>query len=273
MKAPNHVNTLFVILIASSTCLAGVSDGLVAYYPFNGNADDTSGNGHHGGIFGALLTSGYNGHPNSAYEFDGINDYVNVPYSAAFQLPAFTLSAWIRPTIDLRTWAVHIVAQGEDWTSDHAAAMLGSGTGDPAWAGTGIRLYYEDNGDSDFIYDSGVFPALDKWSHVAASRNLIGDVKVYVDGACLGSWSGTPAPTTECFQDYTIGAYWTIDHPGGPHVLGGTFPGGIDEVRIYNRALSGDEIAKLATIPAPAALLLGTLGTALVGWLRRRRTL
>ena len=58
MKTTRLVHASLVILVASSTCLAGLADGLVAYYPFNGNADDASGNGHHGGIFGALLTSG-----------------------------------------------------------------------------------------------------------------------------------------------------------------------------------------------------------------------
>ena len=47
------------------------TDGLVAYYPFNGNANDESGNGHHGTVIGATLTSDRDGNENSSYSFDG----------------------------------------------------------------------------------------------------------------------------------------------------------------------------------------------------------
>jgi hypothetical protein len=51
-----------------------VSNGLVAHYPFNGNANDESGNGNHGTVHGAKLTQDRFGNPNSAYYFDGIDD-------------------------------------------------------------------------------------------------------------------------------------------------------------------------------------------------------
>jgi hypothetical protein len=56
----------------------GINDGLVAYYPFNGNANDESGNGHNGTINSATLTSDRFGNPNSAYSFDGVNDYIDI---------------------------------------------------------------------------------------------------------------------------------------------------------------------------------------------------
>jgi hypothetical protein len=57
---------------------AGLADGLVADYPFNGNADDESGNGYHGTVISALLCEDRNGNTDSAYCFDGINDYINI---------------------------------------------------------------------------------------------------------------------------------------------------------------------------------------------------
>ena len=60
----------------SPTPTPDIVTGLVAYYPFNGNADDASGNGHHGVVNGATLTTDLRGNPNSAASFDGIDDFI-----------------------------------------------------------------------------------------------------------------------------------------------------------------------------------------------------
>ena len=70
------------------------TDGLVAYYPFNGNANDASGSGHHGTVNGATLSSDRDGNENSSYSFDGIDD--DISNSNEF-LPLnidFTISVW-----------------------------------------------------------------------------------------------------------------------------------------------------------------------------------
>jgi len=89
---------LLVTIVLSSVCAyAGINDGLVAYYPFNGNVNDESGNGNNGIVYGATLTNDRLGNPNSAYSFDGINDYISVPDSYSLRSPteAVSISAWI----------------------------------------------------------------------------------------------------------------------------------------------------------------------------------
>ena len=68
-------------------------DRLVAYYPFNGNADDESGYGNDASVIGATLTADRFGNPESAYSFDGLNDYVK---ASADNLPTTerTVSLW-----------------------------------------------------------------------------------------------------------------------------------------------------------------------------------
>ena len=70
------------ILILTVICciylIADLNEGLVAYYPFNGNAIDESGNGNDGTVTGASLTTDRLGDENSAYYFDGDNDYIIV---------------------------------------------------------------------------------------------------------------------------------------------------------------------------------------------------
>jgi hypothetical protein len=76
------------------------TDGLVAYYPFNGNADDESGNKNHGTVYGAQLTTDRFGIPNKAYSFNGSSDFIKVANGAAFNFDktnAFTLNVWINP--------------------------------------------------------------------------------------------------------------------------------------------------------------------------------
>ena len=73
------------------------TDSLVAYYPFNGNANDESGNGNDGVVNGATLTTDRFGNVNSAYSFDGVDDWINAPNSG---LPdadeSRTLTAWVK---------------------------------------------------------------------------------------------------------------------------------------------------------------------------------
>src|ERR1700721_3520704 len=84
-------------LFGSCNLLADLNTGLVAYYPFNGNANDASGNGNNGNVAGATLTADRFGNPNSAYSFNGKSNYIRVPNSDSLQLTNdFTLTAWIK---------------------------------------------------------------------------------------------------------------------------------------------------------------------------------
>ena len=69
--------------------------GLVAYYPFNGNAKDESGNGNDGEANGTTLTKDRHGNAERAYNFDGIDDYITLPSSIFEEVDGFTISAWI----------------------------------------------------------------------------------------------------------------------------------------------------------------------------------
>lgn len=81
----------FVILVITQI----PTNGLVAYYSFNGNANDESGNGNHGIVHGATSTSDKFSNPNSAYWFDGIDDYIQLPISIIDGQEG-TISCWIQ---------------------------------------------------------------------------------------------------------------------------------------------------------------------------------
>ena len=98
-----------VLHIQVNCCLADISEyikipppanGLVAYYPFNGNALDESQNGNNGTIYGASLTKDKSGKLNSAFSFDG-NDYISVNNKSSinFDTSDFSISMWIYPKV------------------------------------------------------------------------------------------------------------------------------------------------------------------------------
>ena len=70
--------------------------GLTAHYHFNGNAQDQSGNENHGTVYGATLTEDMFGNPDSAYSFDGVDDWINIDNKHPFMLDEWTISAWIK---------------------------------------------------------------------------------------------------------------------------------------------------------------------------------
>ena len=68
-------------------CQGNLDSGLVAYYPFNGNADDSIGS-NHGYVAGPLQTTDRFGIPGRAYLFDGLDDYIRIPTSPAINFNA-----------------------------------------------------------------------------------------------------------------------------------------------------------------------------------------
>jgi len=90
---------------AQSTADSIVSRGLIAFYPFNGNTNDESGNGYQGEAKGVSLTADRFGKANSAYSFDGSDDYIQLPEGFSDFTSGITMSFW----------ALHLSTTGK-WT-------------------------------------------------------------------------------------------------------------------------------------------------------------
>ena len=91
-----------VIFLFCGIANAKINDGLVAYYPFNGNANDESGNGHNGVVNGAILTSDRFGNANKAYSFAGTDDDIDLAGTGSldFLTGGFSLVAWTNFTAE-----------------------------------------------------------------------------------------------------------------------------------------------------------------------------
>jgi hypothetical protein len=119
-----------VLISRISMSFAATTQGLVAYYPFNGNANDESGNGNQGTVYGASLTPDKDGQTNSAYSFDGVNDYIHIPYNQNFDINpnGFTVAHWIKvdPSQGEDLWCTIDKSHGGPASDKTGWAMQGS---------------------------------------------------------------------------------------------------------------------------------------------------
>jgi len=198
--------------------------GLVAAYGFDEvsgvTAVDASGNGNHGTITEATrITSGRFG---KALQFDGVNDWVSVNDSASLDLSSqMTLEAWVYPTVWMSGWRDIVMKEQTNGAVYYLCANTDSNQ--PA---SGIWL----NGEKSLSGVTQVPP--NKWAHLAATYD--GQYQsLYVNGVLVSMQPQTgsiPASTGKL-------------RIGGNAIWGEYFTGYIDEVRVYNRALSQAEIA------------------------------
>ncbi|MFP5043063.1 LamG-like jellyroll fold domain-containing protein [Parasediminibacterium sp. JCM 36343] len=90
--------SLFAILLLTATTINAQipTNGLIAYYPFSGNAIDSSGNGNNGTVNGAILSNDRFGNTNSAYSFNGVSSYITVPQTKQIEMYQGTWNIWVK---------------------------------------------------------------------------------------------------------------------------------------------------------------------------------
>ena len=101
-----------------------LKEGLVAYYLFNGNANDESGNGHDGEAKGAVLAADRHGEDGKAYRFDGKDDFIEVPDSDDLDLgnktgKEWTVAIWFKGNIKREGWLLRKGGSGGSRTTDY----------------------------------------------------------------------------------------------------------------------------------------------------------
>jgi len=198
----------------------------VLYLPFDHDdgayARDRSGYRNHGTIYGATGVAGEIG---GALDFDGVDDYVEVADDPSLDLiDAVTLAAWI--------YARSFPAEGaydeiidKEWTTSYRM-HLRTETGPVTYLGCGVRLT---------LFNDDTTPlSLNTWYHVAVTYDRE-YLRLWVNGVNVKSLAKTESMVADTYP-VRIGSYRGIDE---------FFHGIIDEVRIYNRALSQSEIKRL----------------------------
>ena len=214
-------------VVNTTVNVPNINTGLVGHWSFDGkdmlqNAKDSSGSGNNGNLQAFISTSSAMaaGKVGQAINFNVVNPHVDVPSSASFTTSAFTLSLWIKPT-----------------TTANWQGLIFKGTSSPYH----FALAMNDLGSGH--YRSAFFTDANGWSYDTTNTNNYGawtHVVFTYDGTTGKFYAnGSPGPSATL----TVGSNTNTMSFG----LWGSFPfkGLMDDVRIYNRALSAAEVLQL----------------------------
>jgi hypothetical protein len=238
-----HAITLLIVgigLAVNGYSQSFLTNGLVVYYPFNGNPNDASGNGNNGTVEGATLTADRFGNANSAYYFNGVSSDILVPERLfGATIPACTVSVWI--TTDSGPYsAQQMVFQKSTLNGPVAIAVLND------YIVFGLQTA------SDAFINTSAPLLTNSTMHVIGVYQKGQSISIYINGVLVSS---TPVPNENLY----VTGFGLLSALGSYHFTGGSyhmFRGTIDDFRVYTRALSASEVQQLyhfesSTCPVP----------------------
>ena len=200
-------------------------NGLIAWYPFTGNAIDSSGNGNNGIVNGATLTTDRFGKANSAYSFDGSTNYISLQSNYIQDFSSkFTISVWLNQSYVSPNFNQTLVATNAFRFQTATQLVIAA-----AWSPKGA-ITAQTNSNALQLND---------WTHVVLIKND-SSVAFYINGSKYDSSYSYPSLTSQIVNNLRLGA-------DGLSLIGlnDYFNGKLDDIAIYNRALDSTEIQSL----------------------------
>ena len=210
------------------------TNGLVAWWPFSGNANDESGYANNGTVYGSTLTSDRNGNANCAYSFNGSSNYISVPYSPSIGVQQeVSISFWVY--FNGGSCSPRIV-QSSPWGQCGGYTIFSDSPSNDS------RSFYTDFNNCTTGINSPSSPVISAltWHHVVfTASGLTGITNLFFDGTLA------QAISTNIFFN-------SVDYFNHPLTIGNTDPnscdwfgGFLDDIGIWNRALTADEVLAL----------------------------
>ena len=215
-------NSINVLVIPSST--GGGIPGLIAHYPFNGNADDVSGNNFDGVTHNVTPTQDHLGNPMGALRFNGVNSYVEIPYEAINCLSQGSVAFWFKINTGNRQHS--IIDKTETYVINDFQVIVHSNNR----IRVNINVSY---GQQKRLYSKTQIQP-NRWYHSVITWD--GNYwKIFIDG---------DLDTIAVRHDVVPCSQRRI-YIGKVENNTSFMDGTIDDIRIYNRALTLDEVREL----------------------------
>jgi hypothetical protein len=227
--------TITILLLLAVFGLSGVvqaqipTNGLVGYWPFNGNANDESGNNNDGTVNGAALTTDRNGNNNSAYYFDGVNDFIEVTHNSTLDFSSndfLSVSFWINMESYPPSPYHDIVF----------SKQTGSGSSQCGFNINQVALYVGNSSGFETVGLSGSYP-LNQWVHVVFVWGN-GIKESYLNGVQVQSSTNSTEIGANTMNLLFGKANWS-------NINALPFNGKLDDIAIYNTALDSTEVLAL----------------------------
>jgi hypothetical protein len=198
-------------------------ESLVAYYPFDGNANDNSGNGNNGNMYNVVSVTNRYGENNKALYFNGVSSFVDLGSRSEWTLNQdFTVAFWFRA--DVIQYG-RLCWNGENGNSLSWIIMINQNS----------KIIFEKYGFGDTWLPSVTAP-INTWIHVAVQVDNNGMGLIYINGNFIASRLAGPSFTLPNPSTFVIGR-----RAGG----GDYYRGSMDELYVYNRLLNASEIYQL----------------------------
>ncbi|XVJ65316.1 MAG: T9SS type B sorting domain-containing protein [Lacibacter sp.] len=248
------ISSLFFYCLGISQ--VNLTSGLVLHHPFNGNTNDVSGNAINGTANNVSLTTDRAGNANSAYYFSSINSYIELLYSNLYNFApsgSFTISVWVLPDQGY-SWPAQAVVVKSPPNPNYLASQWNYGT---------YLFNYKAMGGfggNNVVNGTSTLSSTQCWYNIVQTYDN-GRWNMYVNGVLESSdLSQTRFILQDAFSKIAYGRKGESD--------GDYYKGKIDDVRIYNRVVTADEITALFNENNPCRftnqVCSGSLGTPIV---------
>ncbi|RDB05902.1 LamG domain-containing protein [Runella aurantiaca] len=213
------------------------TNGLIASYSFNGNANDESGNGNNGTVYGATLVANRFGQADKAYYFDGVSNYINCGNNSALAPTSgqpMSVSVWVKPSfITVDPYTRVICSKGVAYQPSNANFYGGINYTQPT------KFVFKQNNAINHTITSGEYN-LDQWYHlVMVFQEGANNSKLYINGQLV--------------QEATVS--YNANVSAAPFIIGNIpqldasdpffFKGVIDDLAVYNRPLLPAEVSTI----------------------------
>jgi hypothetical protein len=260
-----HMKTLSIIAICAlsffqspqHTYADTLSNGLIAHYPFNGTANDVSGNDRHMSVFNATLTTGSKGQSNGGYYFNGTNSYLSFSNFPVLTNNSFTWSIWIKPEylpatnqniaiMNLRS-GVGLSNRSPYLALISHAEFLGDREAPRAtfWSYSPNRAPTDTYPNFSQIFTSAGTINADTWQHLIITSDSNNIRRLYLNGRLESSRASSGYG--DQYGTLLIGA----DIRNTTNNSGLFFRGSISSIRVYNRPLSDAEVTAVNLLERP----------------------